>query len=124
MGLTDQGAIAVAALVAGAGTITPFNAANAYIAVGDSAAAEATSQTDLQGVNKTRKLVDSVAIAANAVDYTATYGTTQANHAWLEIAVTNAALAGTMLSRKVISLGIKPNTEQWSVTATVVYLPS
>jgi hypothetical protein len=123
MGLTDAGAVAAASLIAGDGGVTAFNAANAYVGIGDSSTAFASSQTDLQAsTNKTRKLVDTVVRTTNSVDYTSTFGTTQANYQWLEIAVFNASSGGTMLSRKVISLGIKPNTEQWSVTATVIYV--
>jgi hypothetical protein len=123
MALTDAGAAAAGRLIAGDGTIAAFNAANAYVAVGDSNATFAASQTDLQGTNKTRKLVDSVTINSGgaSVDYTATFGTTQANYAWLEIAVMNASSGGTMLSRKVISLPVKTNLEQWTITATVAY---
>jgi hypothetical protein len=123
MGLTDAGAAAAGRLIAGDATILPFNAANAYVAVGDGNTAFLSTQTDLQGSNKTRKLVDSVTINSGglSVDYTATYSTAQANYAWLEIAVTNAPSGGIMLSRKVISLPAKTNLEQWTITATVVY---
>lgn len=123
MPLTDAGAAAAARLVAGDGTIAAFNASNAYVGIGDSTTAFASSQTDLQGTNKTRKLVDSVTINGGgaSVDYTATFGLSQANYSWSEIAVFNASTSGTMLSRKVISLPAKTSLEQWTITATVVY---
>lgn len=125
MGLTSAGAAAVAHLTAGDGTVTPFNTANAYVGIGDSNTAEDIAHTDLQAsTNKTRKPLDSApVVAGSSVDYTATFGTGDANHAWLEIGVFNAASGGTMLSRKVIALPVKTSAEQWTITATVVYTP-
>lgn len=126
MPLTDAGAIAAASLIAADGGVAAFNQANSYIGVGDSSAVFAASQTDLQAAsNKLRAPLDVAPVrTGNSVDYTATFGTTSANFNWLEIGLFNAASAGTMLSRKVIALGTKPNTEAWTVTATVVYVAS
>lgn len=122
MALTNAGAIVAASLMHGFADVNPFDQANTYIGVGDGTAAFAASQTDLQGVNGTRQVLDSVPVkTSNSVDLTATFGTTQANYDWNEIGAFNAASAGTMLSRKLISLGTKPNTEAWTVTLTVVY---
>lgn len=96
MPLSDAGAAAAGRLIAGDGSIAAFNVANSYVGVGDSSATFAASQTDLQGTNKTRKLVDSVSIngGGTSVDYTATFGLGQANYAWLEIAIFNASSGG------------------------------
>lgn len=124
MPLTDAGAIAAASLIAADGGVNPFNQANSFVGVGDSSAAFASSQTDLQATsNKLRVALDSAPVrTSNSVDYTATFSTAQANFAWNEIGLFNSGSSGTMLSRKLISLGTKPNTEAWTVTATVVYV--
>lgn len=121
--LTDAGAIAAASLIAADGGVTAFNQANAAVGVGDSSAVFASSQTDLQAAtNKARVGLDVAPVrTAGSVDYTSTFGTSVANFPWNEVGVFNALSGGTMLSRKVVSLGTKPNTESWTLTATVVY---
>lgn len=101
---------------------TPFNNANAHIGVGDSATAHAVTQADLvAATNKLRKAMDATypTAAANVLTYRATFGTAEANFAWNEWGVFNAATAGTMLSRKVEALGTKPNTQTWQFTVTL-----
>ena len=111
-----------------AGLATPaFNAANAFIAVGDSAAAFAVTQTDLQGAvnitNKIRKGMDSTypQNTNNVNVYRSTFGPTEANFAWNEWAVLNASSAGTMLNRQVEYNGTKLSGQTWifEVTLTV-----
>lgn len=111
----------VASLSVGAGG-TAFNNANSYIGVGDSATAFAAAQTDLQAAaNKLRKAMDATypTLAANVMTFRATFGTADANFAWAEWGVFNAAAAGTMMNRKVEALGTKTNTQTWQLTATI-----
>lgn len=99
-----------------------FNNANTYIGVGDSATAFAAGQTDLQAsTNKFRKIMDATypQVAANVSTYRATFGTSEANFAWQEWGVFNASSGGTMLSRKVESLGTKTSAQQWVFTVTL-----
>jgi hypothetical protein len=92
-------------LLAGAGG-TAFNAANAYIGIGDSSTAAAVGQTDLQAAsNKTRVAMDSTfpSRSGQVMTYKATFGTGVANYAWNEIALFNASSVGTMFSRALVS---------------------
>ena len=105
--------------------VTPFNNANARIGVGDGTAAFAASQTDLQGTNKYRKGVDAgyPTRSGSTMTFQATFSGTEANFAWNEWGVFNAATGGVMLNRKVESLGTKASGSTWilqvQVTLTV-----
>ena len=103
------------------GTMTAFNNANSYIGVGDGSTAFAATQTDLVGTNKLRKGMDATypTTAANVLTFRSTFGTAEANFAWNEWGVFNAASAGTMLSRKVESLGTKTSSQSWQITSTI-----
>lgn len=120
--LVNAGINALTTLLAGGGG-NAFNNANSYIGVGDSSAAEAAGQTDLQAAtNKLR-------VAMNATY--PTYGTSQkitfqsdftgaqANWAWNEFAVFNASTSGTMLNRKVSAQGTKTSGQTWRVTVEI-----
>ncbi len=99
--------------------VTPFTNANAYLGVGDSSTAVAATQTDLQAAtNKLRKAMDATypSRAANVMTFRATFGTSEANFAWNEWGVFNAAAAGTMMNRKVESLGTKTSAQSWQIT--------
>jgi len=104
--------------------LTPFNAANAHLAVGDSVVAFAATQTDLQAAtNKLRKAMDSTfpTRATNVLTFKSTFITTEANFAWDEIGVFNAAAAGVMLSRVVTPLGTKTSASSFALTHTVTF---
>lgn len=95
---------------------TPFSNGNARIGVGDSTTAYAAGQTDLQAAtNKLRKAMDATfpSGASNVLTFQATFALAEANFAWQEWGVFNASAAGTMLNRKVESLGTKPSTQTW-----------
>jgi len=123
MPITDAGRnFMVASTVAAAST--PFNNANSYIGVGDSTTAYAAGQTDLvAATNKMRKAMDATypQIATNVVTFRSTFATTDANWAWQEWGVFNAAAAGTMLNRKVESLGTKTSAQTWQFTCTLTF---
>lgn len=107
----------------GAG-VTAFNNANAHIGVGDSTTAHAVGQTDLQAAtNKLRKAMDATypSGATNVLTFRSTFGTADANFAWQEWGVFNASSGGTMLNRKVESLGTKTNTQTWQFTVTLTF---
>lgn len=121
MPITDAGRNHLVQAGIGA-AVTAFNNANAHIGVGDSSTAFAAGQTDLQAAsNKLRKAMDATypSGAANVITFRSTYGTSDANWAWNEWGVFNASSAGTMLSRKVESLGTKTNTQTWQFTVTI-----
>ena len=104
--------------------VTAFNNANAYIGVGDSTTAFAAGQTDLQAsTNKTRKAMDATypSGSTNVITFRSTFGTSDANYAWNEWGTFNASSGGTMLNRKVESLGTKTNTQTWQFTVTLTF---
>lgn len=120
MPLTNAGRDVIAAMLIGEST-TDFNNANAHIGVGDSTTAFVVAQTDLQAAtNKLRKAMDATypTRAVNVLTFRSTFGTTEANFAWQEWGVFNAASAGAMLNRKVESLGTKASTQSWQLTVT------
>lgn len=102
--------------------ITPFNNANAYIGVGDSTTAYANTQTDLQAAtNKTRKAMEATypQRAANVLTFRSLFGTGDANYAWQEWGVFNGSSGGSMLNRRVESLGTKTSAQTWQLTVTL-----
>ena len=118
--LTNAGRDLIAADIIGE-AVTEFNNANAHIGVGDSTTAFAVAQTDLQAAtNKLRKAMDATypTRSGNVLTFRSTFATSEANFAWQEWAVFNAAAAGTMLNRKVESLGTKFSTQSWQITVT------
>lgn len=123
MPLVDAGRNHMVQATVGA-AVTPFNNANAHIGVGDSTTAHAVGQTDLQApTNKMRKAMDATypSGAANVLTFRSTFATGDANWTWNEWGIFNAASGGTMLSRKVESLGAKTNTQTWQFTTTLTF---
>jgi len=121
MALTNAGRDLIAADIIG-DTVTEFSNANAHLGVGDSATAFAATQTDLQAAtNKLRKAMEATypQRTANVLTFRSLFGTGDANFAWAEWGVFNAASAETMLSRKVEALGTKTSAQSWQLTATV-----
>jgi hypothetical protein len=119
--LVTAGITALLNLLIGAGG-TAFNNANSYLGVGDSSTAAAIGQTDLQAsTNKLRKAMDATfpSVATNVVTFKSTFATGDANFAWAEWATFNASTAGTMLNRKVESLGTKTSAASWALTITI-----
>ena len=120
MGLPTAGRDLIAKALIGDAYTTYANA-NAYLGVGDSSTAFGAAQTDLQAsTNKLRKAMDSTypQRATNVLTFKSTFATGEANWAWNEIGVFNAAAAGDMLCRVVQSLGTK-SSGSWALTHTV-----
>lgn len=123
MALTNAGRDFLAGAATGAQT-THFDNTNARIGVGDSTTAFAVTHTDLQAAtNKLRKAMDATypTTAANVLTFKATFGSAEANFAWNEWGVFNAASAGVMLNRVVEYNGTKLSGQTWvfQVTLTV-----
>lgn len=118
--LTTVGATALfTKLIGGAGTV--FDNTNGYLGVGDSSTAETTAQTDLQASsNKLRKAMDATypIVTTNTCVWRSTFATSDANFAWNEWGVFNASSAGSMLNRKVQSLGTKASGATWILSIT------
>lgn len=109
--------------------VTAFDNSNAFIGVGDSTTAAADTQTDLQATtNKLRKAMDATyplhtdstgTVGSKTITYRSTFATGDANFAWEEWGIFNAAAAGRMLNRKVVSLGTKTSAATWQFTVTI-----
>ena len=122
MPLTNAGAVAFASAILGDGLIAVLSNANAYLGVGDSTTAFSAAHTDLQAsTNKLRKAMDASypTRSSGTLTYRSTFNTSEANFAWAEWGVFNAASSGTMVGRKVEDLGIKSSAQTWQLTATV-----
>lgn len=104
------------------GSATAFNNANSQLGVGDSTTAFAATQTDLQAAtNKLRKGMEATypTLATNVLTFRSLFGTAEANFAWAEWGVFNAAAAGTMMNRKVDALGTKTSAQSWQLDVTI-----
>lgn len=117
--LTTGGATIVWNLVTGAGG-TALNSTNARLCVGDSATAATAGDTDLvAATNKFRKVVSGApTVTGNQAVFTATFATGEANFAWNEAGVANAA-TGQILNRFVQSFGTKTSAATWTLTVTL-----
>lgn len=125
----NEGIQRLLALLTGAGG-TAYNAANAYLGVGDSATAESATQTDLQAAsNKFYKAMNATypSTAAQTTSFQADFTSAEANYHWQEWSVaagaTSASGSGftvgtTNLNRKVADLGTK-TTGTWTLTAQI-----
>ena len=105
-------------LIAAGGTA--FNNANSYIGVGNGTTAVSAAHTDLQGASKTRKAMNSTfpSRASQTVTWKSDFATGDANYSWEEMAVFNAAAAGVMLARALVS---SPFTKTSSLAITATY---
>lgn len=109
---------------------TAYNNANSFIGVGDSATAEAASQTDLQAAtNHFYKAMNATfpSRASQTLSFQSDFTTAEANWVWNEWSIaagaTSASGSGfligtTNLNRKVASLGTKA-TGTWTLTGQV-----
>lgn len=106
------------------GSGVEFDATNSQLGVGDSAVAEAATQTALQAVTNV--------LYKGMLAGFPTYGTlqkatwkseflgTEANYAWNEFAVRNGATALKLLNRKVSAQGTKTAGQLWETTLEIV----
>lgn len=119
MALTEAGVRLLAqALV---GTATVFNNTNAMLGVGDGSNVFIASQTDLQGANKLRKAMDTgyPKVEGSTVVFKSTFEPSEANFAWHEWGVFNAATGGVMLNRAIESNGTKQDNQTWVLEVAV-----
>ncbi len=118
------GALAEDLLIGGGGTV--YSNANANIGSGDSSTAVSAAHTDLQAAtNKLRKVMDATfpSRAGQILTFRSTFATTDANWTWNEMAVFNAAAAGTMLCRALVASPFT-KTAALSVVATYTWTVS
>lgn len=121
MALTTAGVNFLSQAAIGQGT--PFNAANARLGVGNGATAFAVGQTDLQGASKLRKAMDAgyPTVAAPVVTFKSTFAQSEANFAWNEWGIFNAATGGVMLNRVVESNGTKQSNQTWVLEVAITF---
>lgn len=122
---TNTGVALMLDLLIGAGG-TVYSNANAYVGIGDSTTAVSASHTDLQASsNKLRVACDSTypSRASQTVTAQSTFGTSQANYQWNEIAWFNNSSAGTMFGRALISSPFT-KTSALSVVARYTVTPA
>ena len=105
------------------GQVTPFNATNAHLGVGDGSTVFTAAQTDLQGANKLRKALDSgyPVTAPPKITFKATFAPGEANFAWNEWGIFNASNGGVMLNRVVESNGTKQNNQTWVLEVDITF---
>lgn len=119
MAITNDGFDFVAGAVIG-DEATVFDNANAALGVGTSTTAFAATQSDLQGVSKLRKGMQTAypernpdALGSDYVRFKSQFDDGEAEFAWEEWGVFNNTTGGTMLSRKVSSNGTKTAGNVW-----------
>jgi hypothetical protein len=119
-------------VVNGAAGFQAIDNAHTRIGVGDSSAAEAANQTDLQGANKWFALMDSGypnANTAGVLTARATFGSGFANftNGWqewgIDVSTANAqagnTVGTTLINRKVATLGQKVSGAVWQFTVAI-----
>jgi hypothetical protein len=119
----NEGLQALIELACGISTPAKWDNSNARLGVGDSNAAEDPSQTGLQAAtNKAYKAMDGSypQRSGQTVEWRATFGTDEANFAWEEYTVVNAADdSGVNLNRKIASKGTKASGETWTLSLQI-----
>lgn len=110
-------------LIAGVSS-THLDATNARLCVGDNSTAPTAADVNLAATtNKLRKVVQGPpVISGNQITFSAQFGTSEANWAWLEVGVANDADPGQLISRSAIAspgLGTKVNTAVWVLNWTL-----
>lgn len=121
MALTTAGINYLAQAAIGQGI--PFSEANARIGVGNGTNAFAVGQTDLMGSSKLRKGMDAgyPVVAAPVITFKSTFAKSEANFAWNEWGVFNAATGGVMLNRVVESNGTKQANQTWVMEVAITF---
>ncbi len=121
MALTTAGINYLAQAAIGQGT--PFSSANARIGVGNGSTAFAVGQSDLQGASKLRKGMDAgyPVVEAPVITFKSTFAKSEANFAWNEWGVFNAASGGVMLNRVVESNGTKQSNQTWVMEVAITF---
>ena len=121
MAITTAGIKFLSQAAIGQGTV--FNSSNARIGVGNGSTAFAIAQTDLQGASKLRKAMDSgyPTITPPTVTFKSTFTQSEANFAWNEWGIFNAATGGVMLNRVVESNGTKQSNQTWVLEVAVTF---
>lgn len=119
MALVNTGRDFIAQAIINDSTPTFFTNANARLGVGNSATAVTATDTDLIGTAARAGMEATYPQRTNnAITFRSSFGNGVAEFAWNEWGIFNAAAAGTMLSRKVESLGTKAAGQTWVLEVT------
>jgi hypothetical protein len=112
-------------VICGLGSPTIWDNSNARLGVGDSNVAADPAQTGLQAAsNKTYKAMDATypQRSDQTAEWRATFGSAEANYAWEEYTVVNAASdTGKNLNRKVSNKGTKSSGETWTLSLQITF---
>lgn len=112
-------------LICGLGSPTKWDYTNARLGVGDSNTAADATQTGLQAsTNKAYKAMDASwpQRTNQTAEWRATFGASEANFAWEEYTVVNAADdTGKNLNRKTASKGTKEANETWTLSLQITF---
>ena len=124
MTLTNVGKEVIAHAITGdigsGKTYNAFDVTHAFLGVGDGVTAFSATQTNLQGTNKLRKVVDEApTFSTVTINFVATFTTAEANYAWQEDGIFNAVTAGEMLTRNVAYLITKTSSVSVVFTKTL-----
>lgn len=121
----NEGLQALIELACGISTPTKWDNANARLGVGDSNTAEDPSQTGLQAAaNKFWKAMDATypQRSGQIAEWRATFADGEAQYAWEEYTVVNAANdTGVNLNRKISSKGTKAAGESWTLSLKITF---
>jgi hypothetical protein len=123
MGL-NEGLEELIDIVCGIDSPTKWDNTNARLGVGNSNTAESATQTGLQGGSKTFKAMDTgyPQRSNQTAEWRATFGSGEANYAWEEYTVVNAADdTGKNLNRKVSRKGTKDSGETWTLSLQITF---
>lgn len=123
--LLNEGITELINLISGLGSPTAWDNTNARLGVGDDATAPDPVQTGLlAAVNKLWKGMNGgyPQISSQDCIWQADFIDTEAEFAWLEETIVNAADdTGDNLCRQNTSLGTKPGGQTWRLTATITF---
>jgi hypothetical protein len=112
-------------IICGLGLPTKWDNTNARLGVGDSNTAPEATQTGLQAsTNKAYKAMDATwpQRTNQTAEWRATFGGSEANFAWEEYTVVNAADdTGKNLNRKTASKGTKAANETWTLSLQITF---
>ena len=119
--LTNEGINEVWKLICGTGG-TQYDNSNANLIVGTGTGAAAATDTESTFTSGVKKAMESgyptYGTDQKAV-WKASYGSSDANQAWQEFGVLNAASSGKLLNRKVSDQGTKSSGQTWDLTLTI-----
>lgn len=121
--LLNEGIGELLDLACGLGTPTAFNAANAYLGVGDSTTAASASQTGLQA--STNKAFAAMASgypqrSGQTVTFQAVFGSSVGNFSWQEFTLANGnSDTAKNLNRKVSDQGTKVSGQVWTLSLAI-----